>query len=37
MEKFKDESLSAYERAEALADTLTAEEQAAQLKDDAPA
>ncbi len=37
MEKFKDESLSAYERAEALADTLTVEEQAAQLKYDAPA
>ena len=37
MEKYKDKSLSAYERAEALADTLTVEEQAAQLKYDAPA
>ena len=37
MEKYKDKQLSAYERAAALADTLSTEEQAQQLKYDAPA
>ena len=37
MEKYKDKNLSAYERAVALTDTLTTEEQAQQLKYDAPA
>lgn len=37
MERYKDKQLSAYERAEALADTLSTEEQAQQLKYDAPA
>lgn len=36
MEKYKDKNLSAYERAAALTDTLTTEEQAQQLKYDAP-
>ena len=37
MEKFRDQSLSAQERAEALADIMTIEEQASQLLYDAPA
>ena len=37
MERYKDKQLSAYERAAALADTLSTEEQAQQLKYDAPA
>lgn len=37
MEKYKDKTLSAYERAVALTDMLTTEEQAQQLKYDAPA
>lgn len=37
MEKFRDKSLSVQERAEALADILTTEEQASQLLYDAPA
>lgn len=37
MEKYRDESLSVLERAEALTDEMTAEEQAAQLRYDAPA
>ena len=36
MERYKDKQLSAYERAAALADTLSTEEQAQQLKYDAP-
>lgn len=36
MEKYMDTGLSAQERAEALADTLSVDEQAAQLKFDAP-
>ena len=37
MERYKDKQLSAYDRAAALADTLSTEEQAQQLKYDAPA
>ena len=37
MEKYKDKSLSAQERAEDITDRLTLEEQASQLKYDAPA
>ena len=37
MEKYKDKNLSAYDRAVALTDMLTVEEQAEQLKYDAPA
>ena len=36
MEKYLDETLSAQERAEALTDAMTAEEQASQLRYDAP-
>ena len=37
MEKYLDESLSVQERAEALTDAMTTEEQATQLRYDAPA